>query len=379
MDEALPRALYGIAALGETDSTAYATVRQALWQADSSSASKVFALLQGYTQAKEWYVAALSFFLNEPWLPDRGGTSVRDLVGQEWRAIVEPGSSLGVPAIQPRWFGYPQAVPNYGVPERLLAHLVQLDNPEATNWMEQHGQSGLLRSIQRLPLGDSTLLLLQTRSETLRLTTVSRHARESLNGFLEPTDAIAIDPGYSPLLALGAVVHEWQHLLFRREQLDRLAAALGKQRPSVIALPAIEPHIAEGFAEWSAERILEPVVRRWPLFALGELEKRAALSQTSPNEEHTLGYALVRTLAAALPDAPSTTRLLLHHADAPEALMTEPVLRKAWKRYKSAPDVTFTQAGLTTLLPEVTFTIEDGQPDVVSTRILLPPAHDKKH
>jgi len=55
------------------------------------------------------------------------------------------------------------------------------------------------------------------------------------------------------------------------------------------------------------------------------------------------------------------------------------VLRKAWKRYKSAPDVTFTQAGLTTLLPEVTFTIEDGQPDVVSTRILLPPAHDKKH
>ena len=265
------------------------------------------------------------------------------------------------------------------MPPRLLSHLVQLDNPEAESWLEQQGQAGLLRSIQRLPQGDSTLLLLQTRSETLRLTTAARHARESLNGFLEPTDAIAIDPGYSPVLALGAVVHEWQHLLFRREQLDRLAAALGKQRPPVIALPGIEPHIAEGFAEWSAERILQPVVRRWPLFALGELEKRAALSQTSPNEEHTLGYALVRILAAALPDAPSTTRLLLRYADAPEGLMREPVLRKAWKRYKGAPDLTLTQAGLRTLLPEVTFTVEDGQPDVVSTRILLPPAYDKKH
>ena len=43
---------------------------------------------------------------------------------------------------------------------------------------------------------------------------------------------------------------------------------------AVVELPGIEPYLAEGFAEWSTERILAPLVARWPLLALGELEKR---------------------------------------------------------------------------------------------------------
>jgi hypothetical protein len=88
---------------------------------------------------------------------------------------------------------------------------------------------------------------------------------------------------------------------------------------------------------------------------------------------------LVRSLAVTLGDPTATTKLLLKYADAPQELVREPVLRKAWKRYDGASDLAVTQTGPRTLLPEVTFTIEDGQPDVITTRILLPPVRDKDH
>jgi len=376
--EAIPRALYGLALLSETDSAAFSDARAGLWRADSSSAMPVFALLQGYAAARQWYAAALGFFLNQPWIPDGGGRSVRDLVNDEWRHVLASDTAVPIPAIEPHWFGYPQAVPHYGVPPRLFARLVRAENPTGTEWLRRQGQAGLLRSLRSLPQGDSTLVLLQTSSETLRLTTVSRQARESLNGFLEPQDAIAIDPGYSPLLGLGAVVHEWQHLLFRRCQLERYADGLGHRDTRIVRLPAVEPHLAEGFAEWSAERILDPVVRRWPLIGLGELEKRAGLVQAHSDDQHALGYALVRALAAALPQLELTTELLLRYADAPAGLLNEPKLRKAWSQYHGGSQVAAGAASPRILMPEVTFTIEDGVPDVESTRILLPPGSDAR-
>jgi hypothetical protein len=374
--EALPRALYGLAVLAGTDSAGSADARRSLWRADSTSAAAVFAILQGYSATQRWYSDALEFLLNQPWLPDNGGTSVRDLVRDAWRKVSPAGLEIPSPNIEPHWFGYPQAVPHYSVPPRLFTHLVRLENRQAGVWLERQGQAGLLRSLRWLPPGDSNLVLLQTHSETLRVSTVARQAKESLNGFLEPHDAIAIDPGYSPLLALGAVVHEWQHLLFRHRQLDTFASRLARQRSSIIGLPGIEPHIAEGFAEWSAERMLAPVVSRWPLLGLGELEKRAGLVQSQSDDQHALGYALVRALAAALPDPARATDLLLRHAAAPGGILAEPVLRKAWRRYRGSPDLAPSHSPLRMVMPEITFTIEDGIPSVVSTRILLPIPRD---
>ena len=370
--EVLPRAIYGLAVLAGTDSAGFRTATAGLRRADSVAAASVLALLQGYTESLRWYSDALEFLLNAAWLPDGGGKSVGDLVRSFWRGALGNDVAVAQATIQPRWFGYPQAVPQYGVPGPLFTHLVRAENAEGKAWLERQGQAALLRSLRWLPQGDSTLALLRTGTETLRLTTVSRQAKESLNGFLEPHDAIAIDPGYSPLLALGAVVHEWQHLLFRSRQLEAVAGRLSRGTTSVIGLPGIEPHLAEGFAEWSAERILDPVTQRWPLVALGELEKRAALVQNEADDQHVLGYALVRALAAALPDPRATTGLLLRHASAPSALLKEPSLRTAWSKYRGSADLTPTQKPPRLLLPEVTFTIEDGIPDVESTRILLP-------
>ena len=373
-DEAVPRALYGLTVLAATDSAAFRVARSNLRQADSAGATAVLLLLTGYSESQSWFVNALRFFLTQPWIPDGGqGRSLADYLRDDWRRVGSPTAARTLPEIRPRLFGYPQAVPHYGVPSTLFQRLVRADNQSGRNWLDKHGEASLLRALRRLPAGDTSLVLLQIGSEAIRLTSVPRQSRESLNGFLEPEDAIAIDPGYSPLLALGTVVHEWQHLIFRQQQLEAFTRGLPPQAAAVVELPGIEPYLAEGFAEWSTDRILAPVAARWPLLALGELEKRAGLAQENAEDHHAIGYALVRALAAELPDPAATTRLLLRHAAQPSGLAAEGALRRAWRAFAAKPDRVFLVPASRILVPEVTFTIEDGFPEVIGSRILIPP------
>ena len=373
--ETVPRALYGLRVLAANDSAAFTEVWSHLQRTDSNSAVAVGLLLNGYAEAQHWYAQAIGFFLDEPWAAqEERGRSLAELVRDDWLRLGLPSAeTAAVPEIQTRLFGYPQAVPHYGVPAALFQHLVSVENGPADDWLQQHGPAALLEALRRLPEGDSSLALLQFGAETVRLSSVPRQARESLNGFLEPRDVIAIDPGYSPLLALGAVVHEWQHLVFRRVQLESLAARLPTRRLSVVRLPGVQPYVAEGFAEWSAQRILQPLIARWPLLGLGELEKRAGLALENAEDQHPLGYALVHELAKVLKDPARTTRLLLKYAEDPSRIDTEPVLQAAWRRYRGARDFAFAAGMRRVLIPEVTFTIEDGYPDVIATRILVPP------
>jgi len=372
-EEAVPRALYGLTVLAATDSAAFRAATSNLRRADSVAADAVFLLLAGYAESRNWVADALRFFLAQPWIPDGGQRrSLAHYVQDDWLQVGSPTAARTLPEIRPRLFGHPQAVPHYGVPPALFPHLVRADNQSATNWLQHHGQAGLLRALRWLPPGDTSLVLFETGSEAIRLTTVPRQSRESLNGFLEPGDAIAIDPGYSPLLALGTVVHEWQHLIFRQQQLEEFTRRLPAPAAAVVELPGIEPYLAEGFAEWSTERILTPLVAKWPLIGLGEREKRAGLAQNA-DDQHAIGYALVRALAAELPDPEATTRLLLRYAAKPSSLATGRHLRRAWRAYAGKPDRVFRVPASRILVPEVTFTIEDGRPDVVGSRILIPP------
>jgi hypothetical protein len=373
-EEAVPRALYGLTVLAASDSAAFRAARSDLWRSDSVAAGAVLLLLAGYAESQNWVVEALQFFLAQPWIPDGARRrSLADYVREDWRQVGSSTAAGTLPEIRPHLFGYPQAVPHYGVPPALFQHLVRADNQGARNWLERHGQASLLRALRWLPPGDTSLVLLQVGSEAIRLTTIPRQSRESLNGFLEPSDAIAIDPGYSPLLALGAVVHEWQHLIFRQQQLEEFTRGLPARSAPVVELPGIEPYLAEGFAEWSTERILTPLVARWPLIGLGEREKRAGLVQENADDQHSIGYALVRALAAELADPRAITELLLRHAAQPSTLATGPQLQRAWRAYARKPDRVFPVPASKILVPEVTFTIEDGLPDVVASRILIPP------
>lgn len=379
--EAVPRALYGLSLLALNDSAAAAAVDSEMRRADSVSAAAVRLLLLGYTASQKWYTDALTYFLREPWVPAGArGRSLADYVRDDWQALASNGAGdqLPVPDIRARLFGYPQAVPHYGVPAPLFHHLVVVRNSIARRWLDRHGQSGLLRTLRWLPAGDTSLVVLQAGSQSLRLTTLPRQSRESLNGFLEPSDGIAIDPGYSPLLAIGAVVHEWQHLLFRQMQLVQFAESARPGTFALVELPGLEPYLAEGFAEWSTERILGPLHARWPLLALGELEKRAGQTSESADDQHAMGYALVAILAATLRDPVRTTRLLLLNAENPERIAHHPRLQRAWGKYGRAADRVVPVPSRRILIPEVTFSVEDGFPDVISSRIVVPPRRKVK-
>jgi hypothetical protein len=371
-NEELVRALYGLAVLAATDSAAFVHARKNLSQVDTLSATAVVTLLQGYTEAQRWYVEALKFLLLEPWFPSGTGRSVRDYVRADWQTFLPDSSEVPPPEIETRWFGYPQAVPQYGVPSELFHQLIRAENPAAAEWVRRNGESRLLRALRWLPAGDTATTVLQAGSETLRLTTVSRQSRESLNGFLEAGDLVAIDPAFSPLLAIGAVVHEWQHLLFRRRQLEMFARNLAPRLRYIIELPGTDPYLAEGFAEWSTERLLAPITRRWALLGLGELEKRADMAGRGGDDQHASGYALVLALAKALGDPAATTRLLLRNAEHPSRIVSEPRLRQAWSRFRRDPDHVVRTPTSRLLIPEVSFTIEDGFPDVIMSRILVP-------
>jgi hypothetical protein len=372
--EAVPRALYGLAVLAANDPAAFEAVRSDLVKADSVSAVAALLLLAGYTAGRSWYADVVEFFLSQPWIPDgRGGSSLGDQVRADWRGLGGPAETAPAPEIQTRFFGYPQAVPHYGVPDPLFNRLVRAENPSARAWLAQHGQVGLLLALRSLPPGDTSLLLLQHGNEAIRVTSVPRQARENLNGFLEPRDAIAIDPGYSPLLALGAVVHEWQHLLFRQRQLQGYVAGLPAHRSPIIEMPWVEPYLAEGFAEWSTEQILAPLAQRWPLLGVGELQKRAGLAQADLNDHHVVGYALVRALATAVRSRKATTDLLLRNAEQPGGIVSTPVVARAWSGYGDARDRVMTVPAQRVLIPEITFTVEDGFPEVITSRILIPP------
>ncbi|MDQ3224929.1 MAG: hypothetical protein M3Q75_15865, partial [Gemmatimonadota bacterium] len=70
--------------------------------------------------------------------------------------------------------------------------------------------------------------------------------------------------------------------------------------------------------------------------------------------------------------------LLLRNAEHPARIAAEPALRRAWKPYGRSPDRVLAVPLGRTLVPEVTFTVENGFPDVITSRILIPPSGKEK-
>ncbi|HET6779083.1 MAG TPA: hypothetical protein VFH26_09360, partial [Gemmatimonadales bacterium] len=185
--EAVPRAIYGLMLLATTDSAALAVIKSDMIKADTVSAAAVRLLLAGYADRRRWYADALGFFVSQRWIPDGSeGQSLTGLVHREWRLLTNDSISAGlkIPAIRTHAFGYPQAVPQYGVPAALFRRLITPENGPARLWLQRHGQAALLRTLGWLPPGDTSLVVLQVGAETIRLTTAPRQSRESLNGFL---------------------------------------------------------------------------------------------------------------------------------------------------------------------------------------------------
>ena len=364
--EGIPIALYRLHALRSADSTAYGLLFEAMRRSAPGSAAAVGSLIGAYDAAEEWHGAALRFLLTERWFADAGGArSIADAMQRSWQGRLD---SVPVPQIGSRLFRYPQAVPRYGVPGALFPRLVREENFSARQWMQRHTGAGLLDALRLLESDFGGSAVLETPAETLRLTSVREQSAHSANGFLEPRDAILVEPGYVPLLALGAVVHEWQHLAEERRRRLALAGTDG----DMIVLPAIDPFLAEGVAERRTEQLLAPFVTRFPLLGVAEAEKRSRLTAARADEHHVLGYAMVRALEEAVPDAGVRDQLLALAGDDPAAAARAPELSRAWRRHARTEDLRVDAPSRRVLVPETTFTIEDRFPDVTAIRIVTP-------
>ncbi|HEX6645305.1 MAG TPA: hypothetical protein VF037_11545 [Gemmatimonadales bacterium] len=366
-DDALARALYRLSVLRSADSVAFGEVSAAMRKAAPGSHAAVAALLSAYDAAEDWHADALRFLVAERWLPGDRPVSVAELVEASWRGRVD---SVKLPEIRPYHFQHPQAVPRYGVPGPLFSRLVRPENLSARQWMERHGGAGLLETLRGLELDLGPSAELAAPAETLRITSVREQARQSANGFLEPRDAILVDPGYVPLLALGAVIHEWQHLLEERRRRTTLAGGKGE----VLVIPAIDPFIAEGAAERRTEHLLAPFLERFPLLGLSEVEKRARLAARSADEHHVLGYALVRALEEAVPDIARREAILIRAGDDLAAAADDGELARAWRKHRGTAPLRLDAPSRRVLVPETTFTVEDRFPDVLEVRVLTPDA-----
>jgi hypothetical protein len=365
--ERIPLALYRLLALSRADTSAFASVMQSMKLREPASASAVQALLAGYAEAVDWYGEAMRFFLHQPWFTDaRGRHSLADIARRHWgeaaRAIPDVGAHL---------YGYPEGAPHIGM-AALVPDLVTAENVAARQWLERHGPEGMLDVVRRLAPPVSAAASVSDGRQVFRVTTVAAEVQHAFNGFLEPRDGILIDPSYMPLVALGTLMHEWQHIIHEHARL-RLSGP-GRAvvlRQSQVTLVSSDRFIAEGLAEAGSEEVLAPVVARYPLLALGEAEKRASLVGPHSEDPHLVGYLMVRTLGRIVPDRSRRDELLVRHAATPFTLLAEPPVRKAWIRFRARPDRSVPFRADPGLIPETGFTVEDGVPDVTGTHILV--------
>lgn len=358
----IPTALYRLATLREQDSVAFQSARERLSLGGTASAQRAEALLDGYRDGADWQAQALAFLLSATWVQGpRGPTSPAGLMRE---AHGRP--DLPIPAIQPRYFGIPEAVPTVGVPGEVVDRIVAAENWAAEQWAEYRGPAAVLNVIRRLRLGIGINTTLEADGPWI-VTSVAREAAGSPAGFLESVDAIVEDPGAPPLFAVATAMHEWQHLLMERH---RLALATGGSFQSDGAGLWYTPSdlfLAEGLSEWETGRMLAPLLARTPIIGVGDAQKLAVLESRNPADPHVLGLQMMRALATALGNPATVRALVLAHGDDPFAVAAAV---PGWRRVDT-PDRVLPARGQRRLIPETTFSIEDGVGDVIGTRILV--------
>ena len=364
--DSVPRELYRLFVLSQSDSGRFHPLTERMRAQAPESFEAVTALLAGYQQAVAWYQAVMRFLLAERWFGDSGPRSLVDLTMATW----ELPNSI-VPEIRPRLYGYPEGAPVAAVFPALLDQLIVPKNQTAVRWLARHESEGLRRVLQRIggPVGDASVL--ELGAWRYDLSTVGKEGRRSRGGFLEAQDVVLIDPSYMPLLALGAVLHEWHHIVHAHARLG----AHVSDGASGVTLVQSNLFLAEGLAEYATDQVLQEIASRYPVMALGEAEKLAEMATLRPTDPHLMGFLLVRTLADILPEGGELRRLLARGDDDPSWVMRDSRVASSFRPYSDTPDLSLGSARRPVVIPEVTFTIEDEFPFVEATRIIVPERH----
>ena len=371
----VPRAMERLLLLRVADSTALTRMLATAASTAPVSARSLGILIAAYPEAEDWHRQALAFLVRTRWVSQDGALrSPAELVRATWLTIM-PGDvarARDIPAIVSQLFGSPQAVPRYGASAASMSRLVTPLNWSGEQWLSRHGSSEMLAMLHLLEWPPSGTLLVARADETLRVVTVRQRASESTSGFLEVQEAIAVEPSYIPVLALGAVLHEWGHLLaegWRFDQAVQVAPDSGE-----ILLPGVNPWLVEGIAEAWTDLVLAPIVARMPLFGLAEAEKRVRLSGNEL-DPHVTGYLMVRAaIDAAAPkgsSAPVTIRRLIQLGE-PAKVAEDPLFGATFRDPGNVAPLIIPAPSRRFLVPESIFTVDTRLPDPVSTIIRMP-------
>jgi hypothetical protein len=358
----IPTALYRMAVLRTQDSLAFQAARDRLSRGGSASAQMTSALLDGYRAGADWQAEALAFLLGASWV--EGSAGLTSPAGLMREAQGRP--DLPMPAIRPRYFGIPEAVPRVGVPAEAVGRIVTAENWAAEEWSEYRGAAAVLDVLRRLRLDIGINTTLETDGPSI-VTSVAREAAGGPAGFLESADTIVEDPGAPPLFAVATALHEWHHLLMERHRLALDSGGMIRRDGAGLQYVPSDLFLAEGLSEWETGRLLAPLFAQHPIVGVGDAWKLAVLESANPADPHVLGLQMMRALALALGSPARVRALVLAHGDDPFAVAAAV---PAW-RGADLPDRVLPAHGQRRLIPETTFTIEDGVGDVVGTRIVV--------
>ena len=346
-----------------TDSAAVYAGIDSLGRENPTASTAVRALLAGYDAAVAWWSRALHWLLVHRWLPASGDrVSPQQLMGTFWGV-----DSLALPEIAPVRFGDAAAMPELGAAS-IGPYLFRPRNGVAAEWLAGAGLREAFRSWLPLRWGESPLVLVQNgRAETVVSPWAQAEARAA--AFFGETDAIRLDPGITPVVAVVVFLHEWHHLIAAQRRLAGPRPAALLDDGTQLHLLELDPWIAEGFAEWATEETLQPVRDSVPLLLYTQAEKRLALAAHDSTDPHLLGYRLVRAAAARTSVAVLRDRLVTHLHD-PVGLAR--LLHLSGPG--AVPSLTLNRPPNASVIPEVTFTWDDGLAFDISRRLVIPPS-----
>ncbi len=343
-----------------TDSVATAARLDTLTKRDEAAANQLRALLAGFDDGMTWWRRAVSWLLTHPWLdtPD-GPRSPAQLMAAFWGV-----DSLPLPEIRPTRFGGVAAMPSISV-ARVAPFLFKPANGSAVEWLAQGGVQDAFAAWRQLRWGESPLtVVIGGRSATIA--SPSSQAIVHPASFFGDRDAILIDPGIMPLAAVAAFLHEWNHLLAAQHRLSGAHPA-AVVSASQLQIREEDPWLAEGFAEWATDEVLRPAGASAAFLRFTQAEKRLGIATASPNDPHALGFRLVRGVASTH-RAPILRDLLvqnLHDLGGFARAVGLPA-------NGTGNAITLQRPPTAIVIPEVTFTWDEGTTFDLSRRLVIP-------
>jgi len=333
----------------------------ALARRDPAAALAVRALLAGYDDAATWWRGALRWLLLQRWLDTPAGPrSPQQLMANFWNT-----DSLGLPEIVPTRFGDEAAMPVLAA-EYIGPYLFRPRNAVAGEWLAGEGMREAFRSWLPIRWGESPLsVVVGGHAETVVSPWAQAQARPA--GFFGERDAVRIDPGIMPVVAVAVFLHEWHHLVAARRRLQGPRPAALVDDGTELRLRELDPWLAEGFAEWATEETLRPARSMAAFLLFTQAEKRLAGSTRDSTDPHLLGYRLVRAAAKQAPANVLRDRLVatLHDAN----LLGRTL---GLSGASVTPSLTLDRPPNASVIPEVTFTWDDGLAFDMSRRLVIP-------